>query len=96
MAKKKKTVVSLKEKLQEQVQSLKAKVLEMKEATENPKADAPLRETHKKLKRLQRKLARMVAMEKRAEAKAPKPEEPPAEDPKGKGESKPGESQEAS
>ncbi len=88
MAKKKKTVVSLKENLHEQIQTLKAKVLEMKGASENPKTDTALRDTRKKLKRAQRRLARMMAMEKRAEARAPKPKEPAGEEAAGTAETK--------
>jgi hypothetical protein len=80
MAKKK--VVSLKDRVMEQIALLKKKVEEQREASENPKADKAFRETRKKLKRLQRKWSRMTALEKRAEARVKKPaeEETPKEE----------------
>ncbi len=69
-------MVSIKEKIQEKIQVLKKEVKEKKKASEKPIGDKDLRDVHKTLKRLQRKLSRMVALEKRAEARAKKaPEE---------------------
>jgi len=63
-------VVSIKEKIQEKIQVLKKEVMEKKKASEKPIGDKDLRDVHKTLKRLQRKLSRMTALEKRAEARA--------------------------
>lgn len=67
-------VISIKERIQEKIQVLKKEVMEKKKASEKPMGDKDLRETHKTLKRFQRKLSRIAVLEKRAEARAKKPE----------------------
>jgi hypothetical protein len=74
-------VVSLKDRIQEQVVALKKDVEEKKKGSEDPRGDKELREAVKKLKRLQRKFSLMTAMEKRAESRAKKPEEKKEEAP---------------
>ncbi|NOY52998.1 MAG: hypothetical protein GXP58_05175 [Deltaproteobacteria bacterium] len=71
MAKEKK-VIFMKDKIMEQINALKKVVDEKKSRTEDRSKDQGLRETHKKLKRFQRKLAKMIAMEKRAEGRIKK------------------------
>lgn len=70
----------MKERVQERVKGLKQKVTEKRKASEKLMGDADFRSTRKTLKRLQRKLRRISAMEKRAESKRPKAaEQKPAE-----------------